>query len=85
MLNKSLRALTFDCAEPERVARFGAMRWGTSYRCHPRDSPPGTIMIARCRLRNRTQPARALIRQVWACECSSSAPEVSFFRRRQLD
>ena len=51
----------------------GARCWGTSYRRHRRGLLLGTISIARCRLRIRVQRLHALIPQVWARDCSSSA------------
>jgi hypothetical protein len=65
--------VTFDCAEPERVARFGARCWVTSYRRHRKGSPIGTISTARCRLRIGVHGSHALIPRVWARDCSSSA------------
>src|SRR6266516_1736821 len=51
----------------------GARCWGTSYRRHRRGLLLGTISIARCRLSIRVQRSHALIPQVWARDCSSSA------------
>ena len=41
--------VTFDCAEPERVARFWCEALGYVVRRHRRGSLPGTSTIARCR------------------------------------
>ena len=65
--------VTFDCAEPERVARFWCEVLGYSYRRHRRGLRPGTISIARCRLIIRVQRSHASTPQVWARDCSSSA------------
>ena len=51
----------------------GARCWGKSYRRHRRGLLPGTISIARCRLSVRVQRSHALIPQVRASDCSSSA------------
>ena len=51
----------------------GARCWGTSYRRHRRGLLLGTISIARCRLRIRVHGSHALIPQVRARDCSSSA------------
>ncbi|MCW2860575.1 MAG: methyltransferase, partial [Actinoallomurus sp.] len=51
----------------------GAKCWGTSYRRHRRGLLLGTISIARCRPSVRVQRSHALIPQVWARDCSSSA------------
>ena len=51
----------------------GARCCGTSYRRHRRGLLLGTISIARCRLSIRVQGSHALIPQVWARDCSSSA------------
>ena len=65
--------VTFDCAEPERVARFWCEVLGTSYRRHRRGLLAGTILIARCRLSIRVQRSNASIPQVRARDCFSSA------------
>jgi hypothetical protein len=70
---RSSSQVTFDCAEPERVARFWCEVLGTSYHRHRRGLLLGTISIARCRLSIRLQRSHALIPQVWARDCSSSA------------
>ena len=66
--------VTFDCAEPERVARFWCEVLGYVVPPPPRRGLLlGTISIARCRLSIRVQRSHALIPQVWARDCSSSA------------
>jgi hypothetical protein len=58
----------FDCAEPERIARFWCEVSGTSYCRHRRGLLLGMISIARCLLSIRVQRSHALILQVWAPE-----------------
>src|SRR5829696_2257972 len=65
--------VTFDCAEPERVARFWCELLGYVVPPPRRGLLLGTISIARCRLSIRVQRSHALIPQVWARGCSSSA------------
>ncbi|MCU1681941.1 MAG: hypothetical protein JWQ81_2680 [Amycolatopsis sp.] len=47
--------VTFDCAEPERVARFWCEVLGYVVPPPPEGLPLGPISIARCRLRGRVR------------------------------
>jgi enamine deaminase RidA (YjgF/YER057c/UK114 family) len=65
--------VAFDCAEPERVARFDARCWGTSNHRRRRGLQRGPTLIARCRLTLRVRGSHALIPRAWARDCFSSA------------
>ena len=59
--------VTFDCAEPERVARFWCRVLGcTSYRRHRKGLLLGTISIARLKAEQRVRRSHTLIPRVWA-------------------
>jgi hypothetical protein len=51
----------------------GARYWGTSYRRHRRGLPLGAISSARSHLSSGIHGSPAVIPQVWARECTSSA------------
>ncbi|MEK8143238.1 VOC family protein [Streptomyces sp. M10(2022)] len=78
--------VTFDCAEPERLARFWCEVLGYVVPPPPEGLPLGAISSARSHLSSGIRGSPAVIPQVWARDCTSSAsPKEGRQNRLHLD